>query len=242
MKRLTILLLIFSVGAVLIKIAPVFVFGFKVVCGGLCPNDFLDILVWVPFLAVMFFFITKEVSSEAGGIGTPVLLLIILLGAALFEGHGIHFSANAIHNMLSGETVGEGFSNLVYFYDEHLGHWVTDVGFYGILGVLFLVELWAMDKKKQKAGAGELISLIVAAILFGFYAGSSALESQTAPEVLIYFIAVIVIFAIVTIFGKRAAKKERLGLFMCVSGLVVTIAYIVYWIIFGGLIEPSQWM
>ena len=62
MKRLTILLFIFSVGAVLIKIAPVFVFGFKVVCGGLCPNDFLDILVWVPFLAVMFFFITKDMS------------------------------------------------------------------------------------------------------------------------------------------------------------------------------------
>lgn len=242
MKRLTILLLIFSVGAVLIKIAPVFVFGFKVIGGGLCPNDFLDILIWAPFIVVMFFFITKDISSEAGGVGTSVLLLLILLGAAFFEGHGIHFSANAIHNMLSGETVGQGFSDLIYFYDELLGHWITDVGFFGILGVLFLVELRAKDKKKQKTSTGELISLIIAAILFGFYAGSAALESQTAPEVLIYFIAIIVIFALASLFGKRELKKQRLGLFMCGAGLVVTIAYIIYWIIFGGLIEPSQWM
>ncbi|MBN1571811.1 MAG: hypothetical protein JW984_01305 [Deltaproteobacteria bacterium] len=242
MKRLTLLLLIFSLGAILIVIAPVFVFGFKVIGNtGLCPNDFMDILLWAPFMAVMFLLISKEVVESGGKAGVPSLVVLVLFGMILFEGHGIHFGANAIHNIQDGgEEAGKLLSDVIYFYDESLGHWLYDIGFFGLLGTLFVMELKSTDG--EKIVGGELSVLLVSALLFGFYAASSALEGQTAYEVLVYFVLLIVISGIVSLKGVRKIMTKRLTLFLCSAGVVIIVAYTIYYIIFGGLIEPSEWM
>ncbi|GEM_PF-2202378 len=242
MKRLTTLLFIFSLGAILLVIAPVFVFGFKVIGNsGLCPNDVLDILLWAPFMAVMFFLISREVVGSGGRAGLPSLVVLVLFGAILFEGHGIHFGANAIHNIKDGgEDAGKLLSDIIYFYDESLGHWLFDVGFFGLLGTLFVMELKSTNG--ERIGKGELSVLLLSALLFGFYIGSSALEGQTAHEVLIYFIVLIVISAVVFLMKVRNIMTKRLTLFLCGAGVVIIVAYTVYYRIFGGLIEPSEWM
>jgi hypothetical protein len=242
MKRLTVLLFIFALGAVLIKIAPVFVFGFTVIKGtGLCPNDFLDILAWVPFLVVIFFFIGRELTRDKDILSPGLLFLIFLFGAIFFEGHGIHFGANAIHNAQAGESISDGLSALTYFYDEHLGHWVMDTGFYGILLLLLSLELKGKGQK-DAAGIKEIALILFASLLFGFYAGSAALESQTAKIVLLYFISLIIIVPLAARFIKSGIRRFRFGLFLVGSGVVILIAYAIYYAVFGGLIEPSQWM
>ncbi len=246
MKRLTVLLLIFSLGAIILVIAPVFVFGFKVIGNtGLCPNDFMDILLWAPFMALMFFLISKEIlkqpeKSPNEKATTPFLILLVLFGAILFEGHGIHFGANAIHNIQDGEEVTKTLANFIYFYDETLGHILFDIGFFGILGTLFVLELKSTSTEKIKKG--ELATILFSALLFGFYVGSSGLEGQTAVEVLTYFVLVILISGFVSIKGIREIMTKRLTLFLCGTGVVIIIAYTIYYSIFGGLIEPSEWM
>lgn len=241
MKRLTVLLLTFSLGAILLVIAPVFVFGFKMIGNsGLCPNDVMDILLWAPFIAIMFFLISKEVMESEGKTSTPFLILLVLFGAALFEGHGIHFGANAIHNIREGEEVSKLLSDIIYFYDESLGHWLYDIGFFGLWGTLFVLELKGTNKEKMKVG--EVVVILLSALLFGFFAGSSALESQTAVEVLIYFVLIMIISGVVSLKGVREIMTKRVALFLCGTGVVIIVAYTVYYFIFGGLIEPSEWM
>jgi len=247
MKRLTALLLTFSLGAIILVIAPVFVFGFKVIGNtGLCPNDFMNILLWAPFMALMFFLISKEIlKSQPNDVSkektsTPFLILLVLFGAILFEGHGIHFGANAIHNIQEGEEVTEALANFIYFYDETLGHILFDIGFFGILGTLFVLELKSTNSERIKKG--ELATILFSALLFGFYVGSSGLEGQTAVEVLTYFILVILISGFVSIKGIREIMTKRLTLFLCGTGVVIIIAYTIYYFIFGGLVEPSEWM
>ncbi|MEJ2068442.1 MAG: hypothetical protein P8Y09_10990, partial [Deltaproteobacteria bacterium] len=94
----------------------------------------------------------------------------------------------------------------------------------------------------EKMTAGEIVVILISALLFGFFAGSSALEAQTAVEVLVYFILIILISGFVSLKGIREITTKRIALFLSCSGVVVIVAYIVYYIIFGGLIEPSEWM
>ena len=247
MKRLTLLLLTFSLGAIILVIAPVFVFGFKVIGNtGLCPNDFMDILLWAPFMALMFLLISKEILKpqpgdvSKGNTNTPSLILLVLFGAILFEGHGIHFGANAIHNIQGEEAISKTLSDFIYFYDETLGHILFDIGFFGLLGTLFVLELKSTNKESIQKG--ELVTLLFSALLFGLYVGSSALEGQTAVEVLTYFVLVIVISGFVSLKGIREIMTKRLTLFLCGAGVVIIIAYTIYYFIFGGLVEPSEWM
>ena len=242
MKKLTGFLLIFSSGAILLKVVPVLIFGFKVIEGtGLCLVDFLDLLIWAPFVAVIFFLITRAISVERGGMPPLLLFFIILAGAVFFEGHGIHFAANAISNFSRGEVISEGLSRYIYFYDENLGHWLIDLGFYALLFFMVAGELTSTNglKDTKRVKGGELVALLFSGVLFGFYAGSSALESQTPWEVLIYFSALIIVIAVSS--GKQIVNR-RFSLFMTISGLVIILAYIIYYIKFGGLIEPSEWM
>lgn len=109
--------------------------------------------------------------------------------AAYAMGRGIHLAANSIHDMID-HTGGADPWGLVYFWDEHVGHYLVDAA-----RISFAVTLAAFDRpavggaRAWGRGGGERAAVLLGALAYGFTYFACAVEGQTVPLALPFSLA-----------------------------------------------------
>lgn len=89
------------------------------------------------------------------------------VGSVLYtQGHGIHLGANSI-----GNTMPEPHPEVVYLWDEILGHYIWYGGFAVLVGVLAVA---VADRRPRGGIVGHLLALVV-----GFTHMTNSVEGQT---------------------------------------------------------------
>jgi hypothetical protein len=101
------------------------------------------------------------------------VLAVALAAAILYvDGHGIHLSANSIHNQ---HPVGR-VERVAYFWDEHFSHVELVLGWFGLVAAFCLAEARI---GRPRAPTGARPTLVLAAALLGFTFFTSTVEGQT---------------------------------------------------------------
>ncbi len=101
------------------------------------------------------------------GASRGTLLAAVAAGALYVHGHGVHLSANSIHN----EGV-EG--DVVYFWDERFSHIEAVLGWFGLVAAICLAE-----RESRRASRTSPALLGLAALLLGWTFFTSTVEGQT---------------------------------------------------------------
>jgi hypothetical protein len=229
MKRLSRLILVFSVLFAALLISPAFL-GQQL---GLYPlmkiGDVTDLLT--PLALIPLYWLLFRVDED-NAIGVGEGMAFMVLAALWVEGQGIHLSANSIRHLL--ENVSDvDVNDLAHFYDEVLSHYLWHIGVMGLSAVLIVRQL-------KRPFVGERSSLAfegIAGVIYGLTFFIIIIEGQTAP-LGVPFAALMALGGL--IWGRRHMRQQPLLGFFIVAYLVATLLFVAWAIRWGGLPEFSE--
>ncbi len=209
----------------------------SVVIGKLRLVDLIDITVLAPFFLIfLIIFTIKSVNYQC----KPKKLFIpfFLLGITLY-GHSMHLTGNAINTYATEvnqyvDQIPLDLYQLIFFFDENLGHWLFFGGIFGLLGVWIL-----NDDLRSKSTWQDWVSGLLWGISY-----SIAITESSHPWLIIPIIIWLVfcitypikIFSWMTI-KINSSSWVRFGI-ASIIGLLIGILLV--YLLLGGLLQPSE--
>jgi hypothetical protein len=236
MKRLSLLTLVFAILTAVFLQLLIFLripFSLFPLMSYQDAFDVLTPLVLIPIYWLLF----KHAAGESASLAEE---LAFILGAALWvAGQGMHLSANSANNLAEAlarngvvDITGTSVYSLLYFFDEHLSHYLWHLGVVGLAALLIYRE-W-----RQPAGvATNWWAVVPAGLIHGFTCFTVFLEGQTVPLGL-PFVGIVTLAAL--LWGRRRlARQPVLAFFFiaCLAALVLFAAWGLYW---GGFPQFSD--
>ena len=130
-------------------------------------QDVLDLLTPVVLIPLYWAMYRR---ATARGASPPADLAFMTFAAVWILGHGMHLSANSIHNLADAgarrhtlDIAGSDLYRLIYFYDEHLSHPVWYAGILALAGLLI-----AREARAPAGNATVAWVAWVAGVVYGF--------------------------------------------------------------------------
>ncbi len=226
----------YSVVYFLVVIAPYLVVLVAPRSGLRWLPDMVDLVLYLPVIGIIFIELIRNIMPNDAPKGVQYL---ILLSAILhFYGHGFHWSANAIDVRMpegSEPTVKEW----AYFLDEILGHIIM---FGGLL--LFVYSLALSEAIYTSYHREEYPKHILVA--FGIFHGFTLTLAFIEGQFIYYaFILILLYVVLIAILGEKSDGLSRtlqkpFILFWFSTLLSIYLWSAIYFLIFGGLYQPSE--
>lgn len=242
MDRLTSWCVIFTAGLVLISLGSTLIKGILVPMPAISIGDMIDLVLMAPFLALSSYSLYKIIGSTSVLSKTKkrmLELLIVLSFLLLFMGHGIHFAANSIHNLIDqgGAAVSPDIFSLVYFYDEILGHKISYSGLFGLIVSGLLLESAHAPREVSEM---EIVAIGGSGLLLGLGLSLAFIEGQSIIELLILAVFIIAGILLRPMKLKLSFRETPYGTFILISMISMILVSLVYLSVFGGFIQPSE--
>jgi len=242
MDRLTSWCVIFTAGLTIIGLGSTFIKGVLIPTPVISIGDFIDLALMAPFLAISSYLLYRIIGSTSVLSKTKkrlLELLMILSFFLLFQGHGIHFAANSIHNLIDqgGVVVPPDIFNLVYFYDEILGHKISYFGLFGLIASGLSLGFAHAPREISKL---EIMLIGGLGLFLGLSLSVAFIEGQSIIELLILAVFVIAGILLHTRNRKLSFREIPYGTFILISMISMIIVSLVYASVFGGFIQPSE--
>jgi hypothetical protein len=186
-------------------------------------QDVLDLLTPVVLIPVCWAMYRR---TTARGASEPADLAFVTFAAVWILGHGMHLSANSIHNLVDAATrrhtldiAGSDLYRLIYFYDEHLSHPVWYAGILALAGLLVVREA------RTPAGIATVPWVTwVAGVVYGFTLFCIFVEGQTVYLGLPFA----AIAAAYTLRTRRELGQRPLGAFFGVAFLAALLLFLAW--------------
>ena len=200
--------------------------------------DFVDLVLMAPFYLIILLTINAAVFKEkrTGGL---FWLAIAMIGVFMY-GHAMHLTGNAINTFATEvhnyrPQIPDNVYSLIYFLDEDLGHWLVYTGLFILIGIWGWIKIDPIPFHWTDALAG---------IIFG---GTYAIAIIESSQPWLSFVAatwfLFVLFKKISWrFSLFSAywKSDFFWRFLLVTALAVVVVEIVYAIVMGGFVQPSQ--
>lgn len=229
MKRLSLLILFFSICFFIFVMGPPFM-GYKFAPYPLMNTaDVVDLLT--PLVLVPLYWMLFRINGDIGASLKENLVFMVFAGIWVL-GKSMQLTANSIGHLTSGMT-GSDIYNLVYFYDEVLGHYIWHIGVIGFSGLLVYRQLKNPFTERKELSW----QTIVAGIIYGFTFFAMTVEGQTT------LLAVpVALLAVVSgaVLWKNQTNRQPLFSFFLVGYLIAVILFAVWGIWQHGLPEFSE--
>ena len=229
MRRLSILILVFSIAFAVFLIGPPFL-GYTFSPYPLMNiADIFDLftpLVLIPLYWMLFRMNGNEDASLKEN------LLFMFFTAFWVLGKGIQLTANSIGH-LTTNMVGSEIYNLIYFYDEVLGHFLWHFGVIG-LSTLLIYRQWKNPFPERR---GLTWQNVLAGIIYGFTFFAMVVEGQTTPMGVPF--AVLIVICCLILWRNKINRQPLLSLFL-VGYLVAVILFAIWGIWQKGLPEFTE--
>ena len=230
------LIVIYGIGSFLLIDVPVFVS----LLTGLRTEpinfpDLIDIAIFVSFAIAVILLLYRSYDIK----NRKISYIFFFAFAIFFEGHGVHWAANAVDLLQYCEGAeclakfGEAAESqkLAYFLDEILGHKLMYYSLFVILLIFLLVDV------ELDMGRGERWVLGLSGVLHGFYLIVATVEGQVGVEAIIFAVIILVLCLKM---GISNAKKKPFALFMLITSIVMLGMGISWWAYWGSLVQPSK--
>ena len=229
MKRLSILILVFTLSLSFFILAPAFLNQ------PFAPNPYLklaDVLdIFTPLVIIPLYYLLLYY----GGSQPPSLrsTIVFLVFAALWVlGQGMHLSANTIGHWLT-TTAGDQIYDVTYFYDEVLSHYLWHLGA-AALSAQLIYNSWRHPFQDQTF---RLVVESIAGIIYGLTIFIIGIEGGTVA--LMFPFSIIAAFAALILGWGKFKRIPVLSFFMIGYALaaLIFIGWGLYW---GGFPQFSH--
>lgn len=236
MKRLSLLTLVFAIASLVFFLLLIFFRKPAAFYPLMSYQDALDLLtplVLIPLYWVLF----RAASQQPATLSEEVVFMG--LAAIWMLGHGLHLAANSINNLAESAAFRQTLDitrsdlyTLIYFYDEHLSHYLWHAGLVGLAALLIYRE-W-------RAPAGSPVvwwATGLAAVLYGFTYFCVFLEGQTVLLGLPFAVGA----AAVALIGHRRQLAQRpVTAFLALACLLAALLFLGWGLYWGGFPEFSD--
>jgi hypothetical protein len=227
-NKLSLLLLVFALLSAIFFLVLIFFytpFPFYPLARWQDALDILTPLVLLPLYWLLFRFTTDSTANLVEEITFMVFAAMWVLG------HGMHLAANSINNLVGAlaksqviDITTSDIYTLIYFYDEHLGHYIWHIGILGLTGLL-IYRAW-----RHPAGeATAWWAVIPAGLIYGFTLFCLFIEGQTT---LLGYPFALIITLLALIWGrKNLAQQPILAFFLiaCLAAAALFTGWGFYW-------------
>jgi hypothetical protein len=187
--------------------------------------DILTPLVLIPLYWLLFRFSTDYTANLVEEI------LFMVFAATWVLGHGMHLAANSINNLVGALAKSQGIDiiaseiyTLIYFYDEHLSHYIWHIGILGLTSLL-IYRAW----RRPAGEATAWWAVVLAGLVYGFTLFCLFIEGQTA---LLGYPFALIITLLALIWGrKKLAQQPILAFFLiaCLAAAALLTGWGLYW-------------
>ena len=228
-------LLVFSISYFAIVIASHIVFGMH-----LRPNelvslpDIIDLVFYPPIIGVLLYLLYDSTVSKSASMYEKILYLIFLI--LHIEGHGIHWSGNALDVLIEREGISGLVYDFAYFIDEIFSHLIMFSSLFIIMVLLIIYE-----EKYDALDASEYYRYpLISGMIMGFNLLVASIEAQVPYEAIS---VALILVALPIYFAKRkrrSLKEKQAQLFSLVVGAAILLLSPIYYVMFGGFIQPSE--
>ncbi len=215
---------------------------------GLTAGDLIDIAATYTLVALSAWVAFGLLGRPGGGSAAArtrgwIHELTTIYAIPFVLGHGVHLSANSIHDMISRAGVGDP-GGLVDWWDEQVGHDLIDLGTLGLCVGLTTLERgvpqtpWVLG-----AGGAARILFLLGVLSYGFIYFAAAVEGQTVVF-LLPFAALYLLWALLS--GRGGARGRAGGggstvrNFFAVSFVVAGVLFAIWGIWHRGFPEFSS--
>ena len=114
--------------------------------------------------------------------------ILAVAGAVTFAfGRGIHLAGNSLHDLAVSRGAGEP-TGLYHCWDEAAGQYVADGARVLVAASLLGVGVSSRATAGARRGAGSAALVLLGGAAYGFITGASAIEGQTVPLVLPFYL------------------------------------------------------
>lgn len=229
MKRLSLIILIFSIAFVVFFFGPPLLSKQFGVYPLIKVGDVFDIftpLILIPLYWLLFRLDGKRVPTLGENITFMIFTAFWVLG------QGMHLAANSIGHLLKGMEGGDVY-NLCHFYDEVLSHYLWHLGIVG-LSAMLIYRQW---RNPFAEGRTMTWAVILGGIIYGFSYFALIIEGATTP-LGVTFSVLAVLFML--IYGRKSLTQQPIILFFLAAYLLAMLLFAGWGIYWGGLPEFSK--
>jgi len=229
MKRLSLLVLFFSIAFMIFFMLPPFLnqkFGLYPLMRAADVFDVFTPLVLLPLYWLLF---------KLGGKDHPTIresLFFMVFTGFWALGQGMHLAANSIGHVLEGME-GTDINTLGHFYDEVLSHYLWHFGVAG-LSATIIYRQWRHPLADDNTSTGLSI---LAGIIYGFTYFALIIEGATAPLGVPFTILAVLFMAI---FARKYIRHEPVIFFLFIGYVFALLLFIGWGIYWQGLPEFSE--
>lgn len=187
MKRLPILILIFSIAFAIFILIP----GLLNKPFSPYPNlkiaDILDL--FTPLVIILLYFLLLQFGSNQIP-NFKSMIILIIFAVVWVEGQAMHLAANSIGHWLS-DSMSDEIYQVTYFYDEVLSHYIWHFGV-AALSVQLMYRSWRYPFKYSS----RLILETIAAVIYGITIFIMSVEGGTVPLLFPFSVLAVIICSI----------------------------------------------
>lgn len=187
----------------------------------------LNPLLLIPLFYVIFLVDVDQLPNAR------MHIVFLLVATVYIHGDGYHLAANAIHRYEEG-LVGEDLQDVVYLYDEELGHYYPYSGLVG-LHLLWLYRQSQLPFDETFSGCSTT-GLILFGLIHGFVLFITFIEGKFAIPAIIFFALV----AAYGVFQRKRLRSDPIFLFTLAYGVTGLILMVVWAIWQGGFPELTE--
>jgi hypothetical protein len=200
--------------------------------------DFVDLVFTAPFFMVMLLYFNHTIFE--GQKERSLYLVSLGLMILTLYGHSMHLVGNAINTYSTEinhylDRIPSDTYEMIYFFDEDLGHWLLYIGLFGSMGMWIIADRrtnklsWFDWLPGGVLGFTYAISIIESSqpwmgFAAAFWLGACAIWSSRQAGVKL---------------GEQLMRSRWARFGISAAGLLV-FGELLYLVIFGGFIQPSQ--
>jgi hypothetical protein len=135
----------------------------------------------------------KDLRNNGTTMGWRSHVIFLLITVVYVHGDGYHLAANAINRYEDDleASLHPAVQNVVYFYDEELGHYYTYIGLMG-LHIFWMVRQMQLPFVEPFAGRGGQVALMASGILHGLVLFIAFIEGHFGIPALVFFVLMVV--------------------------------------------------
>lgn len=243
MNKTVKLLTIFTIGMLLVISIPKLFFDFYFYNTNFQIPDLFDLFLTTTFSILMFYLIFQELSKQPRDINRKVdekfvKILLIISFFLYIEGHGMHFAANSIHNLIENEGMDNNIYQHTEFIDEIFSHKFIFLGLFGmIIGGVFLQ---LSHPYTNSISNSDSFLLIIIGFLYGSPISLLLIEGHSVEFVFLGFSSIFIYLLYLIKKKKIEIKKYPFIYFIFITCIFALIIAIIWGIAFHGFREPSE--
>jgi len=227
MKRPSLLILVFSIAFAVFVIGPPFL-GYK-----FSPYPLMKIAdvfdLFTPLILLPLYWMLFHTNGDTS---VKENLTFIVFASFWVLGKGMQLTANSIGH-LTAHMTGSDVYNLIYFYDEVLGHYLWHFGVIG-LSALLIYRQW---KTPFSEGRNWAWKNFLAGIIYGFSYFAMVVEGQTTFMGVPF--AVLAVICCFILWRSKINRQPLLSLFLA-GYLLAVILFAIWGIWQHGLPEFTE--